>query len=167
MDFYEEQRVDVLWLKIFMGVISMGAIVGLIIGMTTQEGAQDLGFYIGMIVTIMVLAFSYWMVFFTVLKTSISSQGFTYVYFPMVINEVTILPEQIKSWRMERISNKMKYGGFGIRKSYFPKQTAFMMGGSDTLTFELQNGRTYIFTTRHPENMRVALQKYFSPLEKR
>lgn len=167
MDFYEEQRVDVLWLKIFMGIISMGVLVGIFIGAYTGGEEVDLAYYVGMVVTILILVFTFWLVFFTTLITSVSAEGFSYSYFPLVMKQKTIAKGSISSWKMETLRSMLTYGGFGIRKTYFPRKTAFMMGGKDIVTFELTNGRTVIFTTKQPEQLRIALMKQFSQLEKR
>lgn len=165
MEFQEEQRISVMWMRILFLIIIIGSLAGVLLGGMNSGHEPQISDYLGAVFCVAIVSLVYYMVFYTTLKTSVSMMGFAYEYFPFVWREKTITKEMIKSWQMQTMKSGFQYGGYGIKQSYFPKKTAFMMGSRNAVEFKLHDGKTLIFTTNNPEQLQLALRKYFSQTE--
>lgn len=167
MDYQETQKIDVTWLR-WLFIIT-GVVIFAILGITLYndpEEANDLGMYVGVVITFITMALTYVLVFNTELHTSINAIGWEYKYAPFISREKTIKWEEIASWEIVKLTDVMGFVGYGYKRQSFKKITSFLMGGKIAVRLVLINGQTFIFNTGTPEAVRSALIKHIASKEK-
>lgn len=92
------------------------------------------------------------------LITEVRTEGFFY-RFPILINrQHEILKERILSYEVGKYHPLRDFGGWGIKKRLFRK-TAYSVKGAYGVTFHLDNGKTILFGTQKPDELKRALDR--------
>ena len=102
------------------------------------------------------------MVFNARLITEIHSNGIYYKY-PPFINKLRFIDAgSIASYEVRKYNPIGEYGGWGLRKGYRRRNTAYNVSGSAGLVLKLKNGMKYTFGTVKPDDLRQAVEKMMS-----
>lgn len=167
MDYREEQKISVSWLR-WMFIISSAFTILILLAAQLKSGEAEEA-YIGMLIIVSVMALSYTLVFLTTLITSCDAGGWHYTYWPFVWKQKTLSYAEIASWKMIRIRDLLSYGGYGYRIKRLGKyrSVGFIMGGKDVVEFIAVDGKKYAFTTQHPDDIQKALRKHAAQKELR
>jgi hypothetical protein len=96
------------------------------------------------------------------LVTEIWSDGIRYK-FPPLIRKMRHLPlTDIVSAEVEKYRPILEFGGWGWRKRFLSRKTAFNVSGRIGLRVTLKNGSQILFGTRQEQEMKRAVEKMFS-----
>lgn len=165
--FHEEQDFRQSWIIFPTIGITLATIILMVYGLYQQlylgkpwgdEPMPDTGLIITSIATIVVVILACLLMLNLRLITEVRAEGFCY-RFPVLINrEREIRKERITSYEVGKYHPLRDFGGWGIRKRLFRK-TAYSVKGSYGVTFHLDNGRTILFGTQKPEELKRALDR--------
>lgn len=165
MDFREEQKISVTWIRWLFILSGVFTLFILFAGVLKEEEAIDM--YIAIVIVVPILALTYALVFLTTLTTICDAEGWHYQYPPFVWKKKTLGYADIASWKIIRIRDLLSYGGYGYRIKSFGKHrhVGFIMGSNDAVEFILTNGKKFVFTTLHPAEIQSALRKHAAQKE--
>jgi hypothetical protein len=97
------------------------------------------------------------------LITEIRTDGLYYRYPPFINSEKSIPAETIANAEVRKYRPIGEYGGWGIRRGFRTRNTAYTISGTIGLVIVLKNSKKYTFGTHKPEELRRAVDRMMNP----
>jgi hypothetical protein len=95
------------------------------------------------------------------LTTKVKDDGFYFRYFPFQLNFKKIDLASIEKYKIKEFSPFSDYGGWGIRKKMFKKETAYIVKGNKGIEFTYKDGKIVLIGTQKPDEIKAAVSKLF------
>ena len=166
--FTEEQRMNILWVKILMGVIWIGLLVFFGIAFYTQfylgkpfgdKPVSNLGMAAIFLVVALQLAGGTWLMYSFRLITEVRDEGLFYRYPPLLSRFKKIAPGEIGEYAIRRYRPLREYGGWGIKTGSRKYGTAYNAYGNTGLQLTLSNGKKILIGTQRPDALKKAMDR--------
>lgn len=97
------------------------------------------------------------------LVTEIWSDGIRYKFTPLIRKIRYISIADISSVEVAKYNPILEFGGWGLRKRFFARKTAYNIKGRIGIRVVLKNGRQVMFGTQKQDEMKRAVDKMLKP----
>lgn len=142
--FIENQRFSQWWLWLLLMVVISNLVREFLNG-TAEE--KDALFFSALTLTLTSVLFG-----IMKLETTIDSEGIAVRFFPFHLKKKQFYWDQLENCYLRSYNPILEYGGWGIRKTFSGKGTAYNVKGKVGLQLVFQNGdRLLIGTQKAPE----------------
>ncbi len=131
----------------------------LYLGQTPDDGTSKQELIWGSIISIVVMSGTFLFILNRKLITEIWSDGIRYKFAPFVRKMKHIPLTEIASVEVAKYKPLTEFGGWGVRKKFFARKTAYNISGNVGMRVVLKNGSQILFGTRQENEMKRAIDK--------
>ncbi len=115
------------------------------------------------IITLVVMGAAFSFILSGKLVTEIWSDGIHYKFTPLIRKMKHIPLSEIASAEVTKYRPLQEFGGWGWRKRFLSRKTAFNVSGRIGIRVIKKNGSQVVFGTHQPDEMKRALSKMIQP----
>jgi hypothetical protein len=164
----EEQRMNMLWLKLLMGSIWLGIFILFGVALYYQfilkkpmgdDPVSDAGLIIIFFVSILPLAGTQWLLRSMRLITEVREDGLYFRYPPFINRFKVYVPGQIKEYEVRKYQPIKEYGGWGLRMGNKKVGWAYNASGDMGLQLVLADGQRILIGTARPDALKKAMDR--------
>lgn len=149
MHFNEKQRFSQWWLWLLLLLVISNLIREIINGTTEEKHAL---FFSALTLTLTSVLFG-----IMKLETSIDINGISVRFFPFHLKKKHFNWDQLESCFIRTYNPIIEYGGWGIRKTFSGKGTAYNVKGKNGLQLVFKNGDRLMIGTQKSEELKETL----------
>lgn len=131
----------------------------LYLGQTPGNGSSDQELIWGSIISIVLMSGTFLFILNRKLITEIWTDGIRYKFAPFVRKMKHIPLTEIASVEVAKYKPIVEFGGWGVRKRFLARKTAYNISGNVGLRVILKNGSQIVFGTRQANEMKRAVDK--------
>ena len=146
-----------------LGLSTLAGIIPLAVGIfhVTREGSQDELRELTIVLVFMVLIFGivYTLLLQARLDTRIDRNMLEYRFTPLIREWRSLHPVDIEGWVVRESAPLREYRGWGIRKSFRRKLTAYTIRGKMVLEIKLTNGKMLVIGTQRSKELEMAMER--------
>ena len=166
--FTEEQRMNILWIHLLMGVIWAGVFVLFGFAFYTQfvkgipfgdKPVSDIGLIAIFAFVVLQLGGATWLVYAIRLITEVRDDGIYYRYPPLINKFKRIDLSTIGSWSVITYSPVKDFGGWGIKTGSKKYGRGYTISGNTGLFVEFKDGKKVLVGTQRTDAMKKAMER--------
>jgi hypothetical protein len=152
------------WIMLVSVVIMIGGFgvsfyQQLYLGKASGNSTSDQELIWSSILSIVVMSAVFLFILNRKLITEIWTDGIRYKFAPFVRKMKHISISEIASVEVEKYKPIIEFGGWGVRKRFLSRKTAYNISGNMGMRVIMKNGRQIMFGTRKPDEMKHAVLK--------
>jgi hypothetical protein len=166
--FTEEQRMNILWVNLLMGVIWVGILVFFGFAFYTQfslgkpfgdKPVSDIGMISIFLVIFLQMAGLTILLYFSRLITEVRENGIFYRYPPFIAKYKQIDPAQIGEYGVRQYKPIKEFGGWGIKTGSRKYGRGYTISGDTGLQLVFKDGKKVLIGTQRPEALKKAMDR--------
>lgn len=166
--FTEEQRMNILWVKVLMGVIWLGIFVLFGFAFYNQialgkpfgdKPVSNIGLISIFAVIVLQMGGVTLLLYFTRLILEIREDGIYYRYPPFMNRFKRVDPMQIKEYSVIRYQPLKDFGGWGIKTGSRKFGRGYTISGNMGLFIVFNDGKKVLIGTQRPDAMKKAMDR--------
>ncbi len=144
---------------VMMGSFGVAFYQQFYLGRPADDGAGDQELIWSSIISFVVMCAVFLFILSRILITEIWSDGIRYKFSPFVRKMKHIPLSEIASAEVSKYKPLLEFGGWGVRKRFLSRKTAYNISGRIGLRIIKQNGSQILFGTRKENEMKRAIDK--------
>lgn len=164
--FVEQQKFDMLWMRLLIGIILMGSVIPIITTFSESSKEQPAEVFTLVITICIVVAMAVFLLFIVHLKTRIDERGVGYGFFPFKRKLRQIPWSEIQTVKVREYSAISEFGGWGFKISWFGRKgVSYTIRGKHGIQLQLNSGKRVLIGTQKQSEAEAVIHYYTTSRE--
>ena len=164
--FVEQQKFDMLWMRLLMGIILLGSVIPIISTLSESSREQPAQVFTLVTTICIVVALTVFMLFVVHLKTRIDEQGVGYGFYPFRRKLRQTPWSEIQNIQVREYSAISEFGGWGFKISWFGRKgVSYTIRGKHGIQLELNSGKRILIGTQKQSEAEAVIHYYTTSRE--